>query len=97
MVLIWLILAMGAVFIVLIFGIMIATGVAVPGHSVAAMESSSDGNTIAILTSVLTLMLAVGAGESHELQKQKHHDKKRISLQGCTFTFGSSFIPFINV
>ena len=67
LVLIWLILAMGAVFVVLILVVLIASGVAVPGDGVVDMEHShsSDGDTIVILTSVLTLMLAVVAGESY--------------------------------
>ena len=67
LVLIWLILAMGAVFVVLILVVLIASGVAVPGDDVVDMEHShsSDGDTIVILTSVLTLMLAVVAGESY--------------------------------
>ena len=65
MVLIWLILAMGAVFVVLILVVLIASGVAVHGDGVVDMEHSSDGDTVVILTSVLTLMLAVVAGESY--------------------------------
>ena len=56
---------MGAVFVVLILVVLIASGVAEPGDGVVEHSHSSDGDTIVILTSVLTLMLAVVAGESY--------------------------------
>ena len=58
---------MGAIAMILILGILMATGIAVSGHIAADMESSTNDNTIVILTSVLTLMLAVGAGEYKSL------------------------------
>ena len=63
--LIWLILAMGSVFIILILVILIATGVAVSSDGAVDIRHPSDGDTMVILTSVLTMMLAVVAGESY--------------------------------
>ena len=65
LVLIWLILAMGSVFIILILVILIATGVAVSSDGAVDIRQPSDGDTMVILTSVLTMMLAVVAGESY--------------------------------